>query len=141
MCIQDRKNALASFLDVERSTIKELHNLNRFDCILGSGDNEFLVLREDEANTLAKENIESSVWAFYAQFLVNYMPEEFNVDIVEKIQELHEDGNEALVAIIKSNGQWDRFVDDAIRYDGIGHFNSPVDGTAHEEDDFFIFRV
>ena len=67
-------------------------------------------------------------------------------EAIKKIQELHEDANDALAEMIKD---FDEFVEDAVACDGRGHFLAGYDGVEHEvtyksidnvETDYYIYR-
>ena len=74
-----------------------------------------------------REEIEEIVWAFNASFLQAHTGVDFNV--ITKIQEMCDDANEPLTAMIKD---FDHFVDDALRSDGRGHFLAGYDGEENE---------
>ena len=89
-------------------------------------DNEdCLVLTDEEADEAVREDIEEMVWAFNASFLQAHTGVDANA--IEKIQEMCEDANEPLTAMIKD---FDYFVEDAVKCDGRGHFIASYD---HEE--------
>jgi len=99
----------------------------------------YLVLTDEEADQKVKEEIEEMVWAFTPSFLQSHTG--VTADAIEKIQEMCEDANEPLKAMIKD---FDHFVEDAIRCDGRGHFLASYD---HEENhvqisdiDYYIYR-
>ena len=111
---------------------------------------EWLVLDEDEANELTREEIEDSLWAFNPDFIVRHMP---NLDELTKKQEsdligaleqiqgsLCENCNPLFAAIIED---MDDFVDDAIESDGRAHFLARYDDVEVELEgtDFYAYRI
>ena len=100
---------------------------------------EYMVLTDEELETVTKERILEEVWAFNTWFIIDHLKE--GIDIPEEgikaIQEKYEDGNESILSLIDQ----DSFVESAISYDGYGHFNSPYDGNHHEVDGYHIFRM
>lgn len=99
-----------------------------------------IVCTDEEADDLAYEYIADSVWAFTPSFLQAHTG--VTADAIEKIQELCEDANEPITAMIKD---FDWFVEDAVRCDGRGHFIAGYDHEEHEvkvgDKTFYIYRV
>ena len=85
----------------------------------------YLVLTDEQADEWCKEEIEEKVWAFSPSFLQAHTG--VGADIITKIQEMCEDANEPLKAMI---GDLDYFVKDAMSCDGRGQF---LAGYDHEE--------
>ena len=110
---------------------------------------EWLVLDDDEANELTREEIEDSLWAFNPDFIVRHMP---NLDELTTKQEsdligalgqiqgsLCENCNPLFAAIIED---MDDFVDDAIASDGRGHFLARYDDVEVElENELYAYRI
>ncbi len=99
----------------------------------------YLVYTDEEADEAVREAIEESLWAFTPSFLRTHTG--VTIEAIAKIQELCEDANEPLTAMIKD---FDHFVDDAVNCDGRGHFLAPYD---HEENEitfngitYYIYR-
>jgi len=88
-------------------------------------DQDYLVLTDTEADKAVREDIEEMVWAFTPSFLRAHTG--VTIEAIAKIQEMSEDANEPLTAMIKD---FDHFVDDAVACDGRGHF---LAGYDHEE--------
>jgi len=86
---------------------------------------DYLVLTDEQADEMVREEIEQLVWAFTPSFLSAHTG--VKDDAIEKIQEMSEEANEPLTAMIKD---FDWFVEDAVRCDGRGHF---LAGYDHEE--------
>jgi hypothetical protein len=101
---------------------------------------DYLVLTDEEADEKAKENIKQSAWAFNASFLADFtdLPEE----VFTAMQDKCESSNDTVLKLIeRSEGGFDRFVEEAIDADGRGHFMNSYDGKEAEEGKFFIYRM
>lgn len=128
--------ALANFL--EESDHEEInvssYNKNLFEY----GNQEYLVVTDEEADEETEEYIKESVWSFNASFLADQtdMPKE----IFEALQSKYEDGNNAVLKLIEKTCGIDEFVKEAVQLDGRGHFLSSYDGNENEEGRFFIYR-
>ena len=111
---------------------------------------EWLVLDEDEANELAREEIEDSLWAFNPNFIVRHMgnwdklttkQESDLIGALGQIQgSLCENCNPLVAAIIED---MDEFVYDAIASDGRWHFLARYDDVEVELEgtDFYAYRI
>jgi len=101
------------------------------------------VLTDDEADEVAKEYIEQSLWAFNASFLVAYLPDGVGEEVIEALQPQCEGANDAIRSMV--GDRFDDLVADAIGADGRGHFVSSYDGEEHEVDvdgvTFYIHRA
>jgi hypothetical protein len=110
---------------------------------------EYLVLTDDEADEAAKDQIEDSLWAFNASFIISHsdLPAEAE-EMIKGFQESKcEDANETIRSLIKD---LDDFASDACSADGRGHFLAGYDGDEVEitvedeegtETTLFIFRT
>lgn len=131
--------ALAEFLDVE---VKDLEVSSWDENTFVLGDQEYLVLTDEEADDAATERIKESAWAFNKNFIIANSSvldyDKGSEDILDAIQEKCEDGNDAILRLIDD---FDIFVEDAISSDGRGHFLSPYDGNENEVDEYFIYRT
>ncbi len=129
--------SLAKFLETDTDEITQGYNENIFEY----GNQEYLVLTKEEADNAVKDNIEESVWAFNANFILDHTSIEWNARIEKSLkrmqEELSEDANELLKAMISD---FDEFVEDAIESDGRGHFLAGYDGEENEQDEYFIYR-
>lgn len=118
---------------------------------------EYIVLDDTEADERTAEEIKSTLWAFNADFIVEHLPNYYEIfnnttdteygEIVKAFEELQaklcESANPLIYAIIDD---FDEFVADAVRYDGRGHFLSFYDGnetdyTTEEGDTLYIYRT
>lgn len=129
-----KKKALADWLGCELADIDDGED-NQYTY----GNEEYLVLTDEEADQLADNYIRDSVWAFNASFIEAFVPDGITEDIIKIIQEKYEDANKPLLSLIGDN--LDMFIRDAIASDGRGHFISMYDGEEVEEGDYFIYRT
>ncbi len=143
--------ALAAFLDIDESRITKAEDKwfpdSWKDCDYEvDGDYNFLVANDKEADAIAKEEIENSLWAFKAEFIVNHSSALKKAGsraetALTKMQEmLCEDANELVRAMIDDI---DEFVEDAVSEDGRGSYIARYDGNENEvsvdRDDFNIY--
>lgn len=132
--------SLAEFLRVDQEDIEvSSYDKNLFEY----GNQEYLVLTDNEADERCKEQIEESLWAFNTDFILEHSNlsewNERTKQAFKKMQsELCEDANEIVKAIITD---LDEFVSDAIAADGRGHFLAGYDGEENEQDKYFIYRT
>jgi len=120
------------------------------DCLFEYGSQEYLVCDDAEADKKAEEHISDSIWAFNASFLVGYMPEGIDEEVIQIIQQKCESANAPLSKMMTKPNT---FVEDAISADGRGHFLSGYDGEeietyyerrngVHvEKIDYYIYRT
>src|SRR5262249_38857496 len=130
-----RIRALMKHLGEPTEDIEEVRE-NEFEV----GNAVYLVLTDEEADKRATEDIEDSLWAFNAGFIIEHsdLPREAR-EMVAYFQEKKAEGaNDTIRALIKDLKE---FVEDAISADGRGHFISHYDGEEHEAGDFFIYRI
>jgi hypothetical protein len=124
----NRIKALAKLLEVSESEIESNDN-NQFSM----GRQEWLVLTDEEADSMAEDYIRSSLWAFNLSFLQAHFKKEIfstALESIEKMQrDLCEDSNEIIFCMISD---FDHLVSDAVLCDGRGHFLSPYDSVEEE---------
>lgn len=126
---------LAKFLDVDVDDI-ELDDWGYYNI----GNEEYLVLTDEEANERTAEYINESIWAFNSGFIIDHsdLPYEAS-EMIEAFQrDKCESANETILALIND---FDEFVEDAISADGRGHFLSHYDGEEHETENYYIYRT
>tara|TARA_R100001443_G_scaffold87833_1_gene94380 strand:+ start:678 stop:1097 length:420 start_codon:yes stop_codon:yes gene_type:complete len=123
--------ALKKHIDCKYSDITKEGKTNYF-----IGNQEYLVLNDEEAQTRCEEDIKQSIWAFNSSFLSFHTG--INEDIIKLVQEHCESSNDMLLNSIKDI---QKFINEAIVSDGRGHFISYYDGNEHEQDDLFIYRL
>lgn len=142
---QEKVKALAEFLEVEPEEITEgQYDDNTLSC----DGAEYLVLDEKDADAKAREEIEYSLWAFNADFIIQHCKNFDAMDNSEYQSALKslrytqeqccENANGLVKALIDD---MDEFFDDAIMADGRGHFISRYDGEENEMNGFYIYRV
>lgn len=134
---QEERNAAATAIihaqgwhDDETETLDpETYDATRYD----AGAAEFLVLTDDEADTLAAADIKKSLWAFNADFLAGYMPEGIDAEEINAIRgERCEGANSAMLALV--GDRLEEVTEEAIAADGRGHFLSGYDGDEIEQE-------
>jgi hypothetical protein len=100
------------------------------DCSIDEAVNsmdDYLVYTDDEADEAVYNYIDESVCFFRSDFIAAHT--EVDEKVIEKLQELHENSNEAIKSLIKD---FDHFVNDAVLCDGRAHFLSSYDGEENE---------
>lgn len=102
-----------------------------------------VALTEDEANEATAVNIRDMVWAFNTDFIIDHSSvldyDDASRTIVNTIQALCEDGNDAITRLIDDMND---FIEDAINADGRGHFLSAYDGEEIElEGGIYLYRT
>jgi hypothetical protein len=109
---------------------------------------EYRILTDDEADAAAREEIENSLWAFNADFILQHSTAyEETTDredeiIIKALQEMQSKLCESAQPIVKALiKDLDEFTADAIDADGRGHFLSYYDGEENEADGFYIYRL
>ena len=113
--------------------------------VLEAEGNEYYVLTDDEADKVAADYINDSVWAFNSSFIIEHSKaldfDDASEKVVKAIAEQCENGNEAMKKLIDN---MEEFIEDAISADGRGHFISGYDGNEEVEqvgeEDYYIYR-
>lgn len=139
----DRAKALHSFLVNDGFTEEEMEHIKfkidnddtSYIDLDGDANESYMILTDEEADQKVEDHIRDSLWAFNPQFLVSHT--DVDITVIEKLQSLSEDSNEAIFLLIKD---FDHFVDDAILSDGRGHFLASYDGVEEEYSNYFIYR-
>lgn len=133
-----KEKALAEFLGVEENEVKE-NSWGTYSTI--SGD-EYLVLTDDEADEEVYKEIEISLWAFNAEFIIEMTGLNSGVESLRTMQESSCEGcNDFIKAIIEGTCGMECFVESAIESGGRGNFISYYDGEENEQGEYFIYRV
>ena len=93
-------------------------------------DGEWLIVDDEMANQKAAEYIAESLWAFNSLWLADQtgLPKEVFI----KLNELCEDANDAIQALIDKTCGFESFAEESISVDGRGHFLSFYDGEEYE---------
>jgi Ni/Co efflux regulator RcnB len=105
------------------------------------GDKEYLIIQQQEANSIAGEVILDTVWAFNADFLCYYLCEgKLTAHQINLLRgDSCEDINDAFLVMLGDKKK--EFIRDAIWSDGRGHFISNYDGVEHEVGDYYLYRL
>jgi len=138
------ENALAIHLGVDPDEISEVGRTDHYGLtVYKCGREEYAVGTDDEADAAARRNIEDSVWAFKASFLLDVcgLPMELEEAIEAFQSDKSEDANEALTALVEKCASMDELVRQAIAADGRGHFMSSYDGEENDQGDYYIYRI
>jgi len=130
--------ALSKHLELTEEEKKEIHyESNDTYCF---GNEEYMILTDDEADEKVAEYIKETVWAFNPSFLSCHSG--IDEDVFKLLQEKCESSNEAILKLIKD---FDHFVEDAVSSDGRGHFLSSYDGEENEQEHnnetYYIYRT
>ena len=148
-----KEQALANYLDIptewqELEGGEEAHkyaqviriedSLTKWD-EYDTPEGEFRVLTDDEAEEALLDSIRESAWAFNSSFLSSFteLPEE----VFTALQPQCEGANEAILALIAQGDGLEAFAEEAVTWDGRGHFLNHYDGTEEEQDGYYIYRT
>lgn len=103
---------------------------------------EYLVLTENERQDELKEHIRQTLWTFTSNFL-SYVTD-IDESIFEAIQSngKYEANNEPLLYLVENTCGLDYLIEEAVEWDGAGHFLSSYDGVEHElENNIYAYRI
>jgi hypothetical protein len=126
--------AVADFMELNE--IGKANITHQDDHYYTYGNEEYMVLTDDEADDKVKEYIKETVWAFNPTFLSDHSG--IDEEVFIKLQESCETANDAIFKLIKN---FDNLVKDAIYVDGRGHFLAGYDGNENEQGDFYLYRT
>ena len=133
--------ALAEYLGESAENLRDNGN-NCYQVADGMG---YLVLTEGEADREAKADIEDSLWAFNAEFILNICGLDSNSNVIRSLRKIQKDScegcNDFIRALIDGTCGIDEFVNQAILADGRGHFLSSYDGEEGEQDGYLIYCI
>jgi hypothetical protein len=143
MTESQRIEALAQHLELTGDEWNEVTVSSYDGTLLEYGQQEYLVLTDEESDNRVVEYIRETIWAFRPGFLARHSVMSFDfyvaIEVFEALQEKCEDSNDTVLALIKD---FDALVADAVDADKRGHFLSCYDG---EENDaahgLFIYRT
>ena len=129
--------------DLKLSEIKEVCKImgatpREADRLLESGD--WVLLDDTEADEKLTELIEESIWAFNPTFLSSITGIDSGVFEAVQNNGRCESNNEALLKIVEATCGIDYLVNEAVMWDGRGHFISSYDGHEYEVGDYFLYR-
>jgi hypothetical protein len=134
-----RVMALSKYLELTKEETEENIRYASDDTYY-FGNEDYMVLTDDEADEKVAEYIKETVWAFNPSFLSCHSG--IDEDVFKLLQEKCESANEAILKLIKD---FDHFVEDAVRSDGRGHFLSGYDGEEndheHDNETYYIYRT
>jgi hypothetical protein len=134
-----RVMALSKYLELTKEETEENIRYASDDTYY-FGNEDYMVLTDDEADEKVAEYIKETVWAFNPSFLSCHSG--IDEDVFKLLQEKCESANEAILKLIKD---LDHFVEDAVRSDGRGHFLSSYDGEENEQEHnnetYYIYRT
>ena len=106
---------------------------------------EYLVVTEGEADEKAQEDIEESLWAFNAEFILDCCGLDSGSNVIESLRKMQEDScegcNDFIRALVDGTCGIDAFVEAAIDSDGRWHFLSTYDGKEGEQDGYYIYCI
>jgi hypothetical protein len=126
--------ALCGIVQVDPETIEE-ENRDHYGLSVYSIDGqEYAIGTDEEADAAAKCAIEESLWAFNAEFILG----ECGLDLsgAESLRDMQgkacEGAQDFIASLIKRTCGLDSFCEEAVRWDGRGHFLSPYDGEEIE---------
>lgn len=141
MITDEKKRALRQYLSMPDDEEDDFKLTQWDENTISSGDREYLVLTDMEADDYARKEIENSLWAFQANFILSHCSTyedmsnwEFDAakEALGKIQgHFCESINPLIKAMIPN---MDEFIEDAICADGRGAFLSHYDGRENEEE-------
>lgn len=126
--------AVAEFMDLNE--IGKANITHQDDHYYTYGNEEYMVLTDEEADDKVKEYIKETVWAFNPTFLSDHSG--IDEEVFIKLQESCETANDAIFKLIRN---FDNLVKDAIYVDGRGHFLAGYDGNENEQGDFYLYRT
>ena len=126
--------AVAEFMELNE--IGKANITHQDDHYYTYGNEEYMVLTDEEADDKVKEYIKETVWAFNPTFLSDHSG--IDEEVFIKLQESCETANDAIFKLIKN---FDNLVKDAIYVDGRGHFLAGYDGNENEQGDFYLYRT
>lgn len=126
--------ALCAHLDCEPSDLTEGKHDHYGLAVFAMGSQEYAIGEDAACDKAVRANIEESIWAFNADFILSEcgLPSELE-DGVKAWQEKECEGcNDELLRMVNRLAG-DSFFDHAISADGRGHFMSSYDGEENEQ--------
>jgi len=135
----DKEEALAAWIGEEDTTRISKWKDGEYGRYEYGGNQEYLVLTDDEADEACEKYIRESLWAFRSWFLIQYM-EGIEEESIQRVQENScESCNELIYQLVKN--RFHELVSDAISSDGRGHFLAAYDNEENEQGEYFIYRT
>lgn len=103
---------------------------------------DYLILTDDEADESVAEQIEASLWAFKSSFLASVTGVDESVFEAIQANNKCEDNNDAIRSIVDATCGLDELVEEAVKWDGRGHFLSSYDGNENKiPGGLYIYRI
>jgi len=117
---------------IVNANIQDVFNLASACNVLDTGYDEldfdgqqWTICTYEEAEKRAKDYILDTVWAFNASFISSHSGIDSDIIAAVQANDKCEGNNDMLLRLIEDQ---ERFVDDAIGCDGLGHFLNTYDG-------------
>lgn len=133
---------LAKFLGCNKEGIFVSNWNNR---VFELGNEEYLVVTDEEADEEATSRIEENIWAFNAKFILDECGIDYNESAISSLQEIQnrccESCNPFLSSLIENTCGLDSFVQKAISSDGRGHFLARYDSSENKTDSYYVYRL
>ena len=135
--------ALARHLDCGPSELRT----DKYDYyglpVYSLGSQQYAIGDDSQADDAARDYIESSIWAFNADFILSEceLPSELEDGLRAMQEKQCENCNEAILSLVKKTCGLNSFVRSAIAADGRGHLLASYDGYEREEGDFYIYKI
>jgi len=105
-------------------------------------ESDWLLLTDEEADEMAYDHIEDTLWAFNASFLSRMTDIDEEVFTAIQANDRCESNNDAIKKLVESTCGLMELCIQAIDADGRGHFMSSYDGIEHEIDgDLYLYRI
>lgn len=134
--------ALVSELGVD---IEAISRHNPRESAVEVGEITYMILTDEEADDLASENIQNTLWACESGFLTRHMglPSLASEMVAAAQREMHDGINDVLHNLVKD---MDSLVEEAIYSDGRAHFLNTYDGKEMEVQDsegttYYLYRI
>lgn len=139
--MDNRIKALADFLGESVENLRD-NGDNYVQVIDGF---EYLVLTDGEAAEKAQAEIEESLWAFNAEFILETCELNCGSNVSRSLRNMQKDScegcNDFIRALVDGTCGIDEFVAQAVIADGRGHFLSLYDGEEGEQGGYFIYCI
>ena len=139
--MDNKIKALADFLGESVENLRDNGN----NCYQVEGGMEYLVLTDGEADEQARVDIEDSLWAFNAEFILESCGLGSRSNVSHSLRKMQEDScescNEFIRALVDGTCGINKFVALAILADGRGQFLSTYDSEEGEQNGYFIYCI
>jgi hypothetical protein len=139
---EEYRHARLSLLAQASGHLPEDFTLSKYDSVtFNCGNEEWIILTDEEATKRASDYIKDLLWAFNPDFLERKtdLPKEMFQAIIDNGK--CEDNNQVMEKLITATCGLDVFTKEAIRADGRGHFISNYDGKEIEVEGYFCYRL